>query len=280
MRGRAPGPGLRFRLFARVTNASGEGILEFQGLFVELGEDAFEIGPVEADASSLASELIGLEECREGAWDAVEERFDGGYGRGGVGLSAGRRHRSRLSQGLATPRTGSGLALFLFNDLPIPKDLGGILGLFFAEDMRMAADHFFVDFADDGGDIEATFLMCDLGMKKNLEEEITELLGELAVIGAVESVEDFVGLFDQVGTEGRVGLFAIPGTATGRSQTGHQGDQILEGGTNTGGTIGFRFARSASRAFGVFPLRFAGRHVPFRKKEERRRFNCTARERV
>ena len=154
----------------------------------------------------------------------------------------------------------------MFDDFPIAEDFCCILGSFFAEDVRMAANHFFVDFADDGGDVEAVFFVGDLGVEKNLEKEVAEFFSKFGVIGAVECIEDFVGFFDEVGAEGGVGLFAVPRTATGCAKAGHDSDEFFERRTDVGGAAGVRFARCASGALGVFPLRFAGSHVPFRKK--------------
>ena len=90
--------------------------------------------------------------------------------------------------------------------------------------MRVAANQFFVDFADDVGDVETAFFMGDLGVEEDLEEEIAEFVGEFGVVGGIERVEDFVGFFDEIGAEGGVSLFAVPGAAVGRAETGHDGD--------------------------------------------------------
>ena len=50
-----------------------QGKLEFAGFFLEFGEDAVDVGPVEADAGGFAGELQGFEESGEGAGDAVED---------------------------------------------------------------------------------------------------------------------------------------------------------------------------------------------------------------
>ena len=47
--------------------------MEFAGFFLEFGEDAVEVVPVEADAGGFAGELEGLEKSGEGARDAVQD---------------------------------------------------------------------------------------------------------------------------------------------------------------------------------------------------------------
>ena len=107
------------------------------------------------------------------------------------------------------------MALFCFDDFPVAEDFGGILGALLAEDVRMAANHFFVNFGDDVGDGEAAFLAGDLRVEEDLKKEVAEFFGEFGVIGAIEGVEDFVGFFDEIGAEGGVGLFAVPRAAAG-----------------------------------------------------------------
>jgi len=116
------------------------------------------------------------------------------------------------------------LALFCFDDFPVAEDFGGILGAFLAENVGMAANHFFVDFGDDVGDGEAAFFLGDLGMEENLEKEITEFFREFGVVGAVEGIEDFVGFLNEIGTEGGVGLLAVPRATVGRTKACHDGD--------------------------------------------------------
>ena len=81
--------------------------------------------------------------------------------------------------------------------------------------MRVAANHFFIDFADDSGDVEAPFFVSDLGVEEDLKKEIAEFFGKFGVIRGVEGIEDFIGFFDQIGAQGGVGLLAVPGTTVG-----------------------------------------------------------------
>jgi hypothetical protein len=101
--------------------------------------------------------------------------------------------------------------------------LGGGFGFDVAEDVGVAANHFVVDFADDVVDGEAAIFGGDLGVEEDLEEEVAELFGEFGIVAGVEGVEDFVGFFDEVGAEGRMGLLAVPGAAAGGAKAGHDG---------------------------------------------------------
>ena len=119
----------------------------------------------------------------------------------------------------------------MFDDLPIAEDFGGVSGALFTEHVWMAANHFFVDFPDDVGDGETAFFTGNLRVEQDLEEEIAKFFGEFDVVGGVESVEDFVGFFDEIGAKGGVGLFAVPGAAAGGAETSHDSDEFGEGGT-------------------------------------------------
>ena len=78
------------------------------------------------------------------------------------------------------------------------KTCCGILGLDVAEDVRMAANHFVVNFANHVGDGEAALFARDVGVKKHLQQQIAHFLGEFRVVAGVERVENFVGFFNQV----------------------------------------------------------------------------------
>jgi len=94
--------------------------------------------------------------------------------------------------------------------------------------MGMAANHLVVDFADNIENGEAALFGSDLRVEEDLEEEIAEFFGEFAVVVGIESVKDFVGLFDEISAEGGVGLLAVPGTAAGAAEAGHDGGELGE----------------------------------------------------
>lgn len=120
--------------------------LKFAGFFGEFHENAVNVVPVEADAGGLAGQLQGFEEGGEGAGNAVEDGFRSrGGGNGG---------RERF-----------GFAFLKFDLFPVAEDVSGSLGPGGTEDVRMAADHFFVDFTNDVGNVEAVLFVGDLGVK-------------------------------------------------------------------------------------------------------------------
>jgi len=159
--------------------------------------------------------LEGFEQCGDGVRDAVEEGP-------AFAVAAEGRRALRLPAG-SRRYLGFGLAFLFFQEFPVAEDLGGGFCSDIAEDVGMATNHFVVDFADDVGDGEAAGFGGDLGVEENLEEEVAEFLGEFGVVARVEGVENFVGFLDEVGAEGGVGLFAIPGAAAGGAKAGHDG---------------------------------------------------------
>jgi len=73
----------------------------------------------------------------------------------------------------------------------------------------------------------------DMGLK------VAEFFGKFGVVAGVEGVQDFVGFFDQVGAEGGVGLFAVPGAAAGGAEAGHDGGKFGESGAGVLWARGF-----------------------------------------
>lgn len=155
-----------------------------------------------------------------------------------------------------------GEALLLLDDFPVTEDFGGVLGTLFAEDVGMAANHFFVDFADDVGDGEAALFLSDLGVKEDLEEEIAEFLGKFGVIRGIEGIEDFVGFFDKIRAKRGVSLFAVPRAAARRTETRHERDELFEEGARGARASGLGFAWLMRGALRRFPFRFARSHEP------------------
>jgi hypothetical protein len=78
-------------------------------------------------------------------------------------------------------------------------------------------------------------------VEQHLEKEVAEFFGEFGVIAGLEGIEDFVGFFDEIGSERSVSLFPIPGAAAGRTEARHDGDESFERGPDSTWTAGFRF---------------------------------------
>ena len=239
-----------FRLDAARRLFPAEDFTEFVGFLAEFLEDAFDVLPVEADASGFASELKAFEKGGKGGDYAVEEGWSGS----GFGMrrrSRSRRDARRLAfdlparcacyrgTGSVRPRRGFGLALLLFQEFPVPQNLRRGPGFDFAEDVGMPTNHFIVDFADDIMDRETALFGGDLRVEEDLEEEVAQFFGEFGVVAGVEGVEDFISFLNEIGAEGGVGLLAIPWAAAGRAEAGHEGGEPGEGGARIMRAKGF-----------------------------------------
>lgn len=155
------------------------------------------------------------------------------------------------------------MALLGFDYFPVAEDFGGVFSALFTEDVGVAANHFFIDFADDVGDGEAAFFASNLGVKEDLEKEVAQFFSEFGVIGTFKCIEDLVRFFDEIGAESSVGLFAIPRAAAGGTETRHESHEFFEGWADRARTKGFRFAWRVGGASRRFPFRFARSHERF-----------------
>ena len=75
---------------------------------------------------------------------------------------------------------------------------------------------------------EGPCFSCNLGVEKNLEEQITEFLPELPRILLVDGFEDFIRLLEQIWLQGVMGLFPIPRAPVQRPKTGHESHEFSE----------------------------------------------------
>ena len=94
--------------------------------------------------------------------------------------------------------------------------------------MRVPPHHLLVHFANYVGRRESSLLRRDLRVKYHLQQQIAHLFGELGVVAAFHGVQNFVGLFHQVGSQRRVRLLAVPRTPIRRAQPRLQRNQPLE----------------------------------------------------
>ena len=115
--------------------------------------------------------------------------------------------RDPVQQGGAALRL---LALQLLDLLPVEEDLLCRVSLHVTEDVGMAAAELLVDPAQDVGDGEEAGLVRHLGVKDDLEGEITELLFQLDRIVLVDGLQDLVGLLQQVRLDAVERLLAVP----------------------------------------------------------------------
>ena len=68
----------------------------------------------------------------------------------------------------------------------------------FAEDVGMAAQEFGVDRSEHVGDGEGPLVRADLGMEPHLEQDVAELLRQVAAVAFVDGVDGLVALLDDV----------------------------------------------------------------------------------
>jgi hypothetical protein len=130
--------------------------------------------------------------------------------------------RGDILQGIQRRFTARFLPLDL---LPAGGRLRGISGLA-PEDMGMAADHLATDGGDHILDGELPAGSGDGGMENNLEQQISQLLGEMIGILLIDGTDGLPGLLRQIGTERLMGLFTVPGAAGGSTEGFHDPEQI------------------------------------------------------
>src|SRR5712692_4561083 len=94
--------------------------------------------------------------------------------------------------------------------------------------MRMAPDQLVVNLANHVGHREAALFPCDLRMKNYLEQQIAHFLGKLGVVSAFQSFQNFVGFFDEVGSQRLMGLLAIPRASPRRAQSGLNSNELFK----------------------------------------------------
>ena len=159
-------------------------LIELTQLFGDLVAGTARVGPIETDASDLLTELVRAKERGQGSRNAVEER----------------------AITLLEPLDG----------VPVVEHLLGAAHAFVAEDVGVAPDELFADGAHDVVRAERTVAPSELCQKYDLEREITELVHELARLTAVDRVDHFARLLEDVLPERTGVLFAIPRAAVGR----------------------------------------------------------------
>lgn len=63
-------------------------------------------------------------------------------------------------------------------------------------------------------------------MEHDLQQQVAQFLAEQDVVGVVNGLNDFVGLFDEVFADGCMRLLTVPGTASGRPEQLHHGAEV------------------------------------------------------
>ena len=114
------------------------------------------------------------------------------------------------------------------------------LGLFIAENMRVASDHLPRDGISDRREVEFSRFFSHLRVKDDLKQQIAQLVLEVVKIAARDRIGDLIGFLDGIGRNAGEVLLDVPGTAMlSVPQHRHQQDQIGNG------------QRFAARGFGV-----------------------------
>jgi hypothetical protein len=94
--------------------------------------------------------------------------------------------------------------------LPALLDAAGRPGLRVAEDVRMPPNELLVHAPRDVLEVPMALLRQEQGEKVDLEEEIAELVEQLAVVAGLGGVGDLVRLLDGVRDDRTCGLLAVP----------------------------------------------------------------------
>lgn len=177
--------------FTGKSGALGSGLGKFPKFLPNLGRNTlFGVGPIKTGPGCPPLEVLGVEQGGEPLGNPVQ--------------------------------TALARRFFLLLQLvPASENLGGIPEFFPAKDMRMAAHELFGQFPGHGLKIESFSFPRQLGVKKNVKKDIAQLLLEGVVITLIDGLEQLVHLLQDHGAEGAMGLFPVPGTTPGTTQSGH-----------------------------------------------------------
>src|SRR4029078_9666520 len=118
--------------------------------------------------------------------------------------------------------------LFDLQGFPIAQDLRRGIGLDVAEDVRMAIHELARKSVEDIIDSELPLLPGHFCIKKHLQKQIAQFTRKLIPIPVIDCLKHLVALFQGIALGGIEGLFAVPGTASWRTQAGHDRNRALE----------------------------------------------------
>src|SRR6185503_11621752 len=108
------------------------------------------------------------------------------------------------------------IALLALDALPLREEVALDLGAL--EHVWMAAHELLAEAAGDVAHAERAFLVRELRMDGDLEEEVTELVAEPVEIAGVERLERLVRLLEEVWAQARVRLLFVPRAPVGRAE--------------------------------------------------------------
>jgi transcription elongation factor GreB len=134
-------------------------------------------------------------------------------------------------------RSGRPLSKFLC--LPGNGLRGGIAGGGIAEHMRMPTYHLVGDAFRDIGKCELSGFLGHARVVDHLEQQVAEFVRKRREITLRDRIDDLIGFFDGIGSDGVEGLGLVPGTSGGGvAQRGHDVQQAAKFGFGRGGGIG------------------------------------------
>ena len=160
----------------------------FGEFFTDFFQNPGSVRPVESNLGGFLLELGSARESGEGLGNAVEE-----------GLGA--------------------VAFFSpFDFVPLLENGGGIAHVAVTIDVGMSADEFLGNAVGDGVEVESISFGGDFAVEDHLEEEIAKFLAHVLGVIRLQGFERFVGLLNEIGAKGNVGLFLIPRASTGTAE--------------------------------------------------------------
>ncbi len=116
--------------------------------------------------------------------------------------------------------------LGLLDRVPRSQDGSRVVGYDIAEHVRVAADQFRRDRIEDIGGIEIAVLVGHLGMERDLDQQIAQLVAECRHIALVDRVGDLERLFDDRAANRFVRLLAVPWASVDIAQAGNDPEEL------------------------------------------------------
>ena len=147
-------------------------------------------------------------------------------------MHLGRPHERGEGGGNALqPAFGGGALLFgVFQRLPVGEHLAGGLGHRVAKDVGVAVDELFADTVAHRVEVKGALLGFHLAVERHLQKHVAQFLFQKMGVGEVDGFQRLVGLLDEIGADGAVGLLFVPGAAVvGVAQKGDDTHQVLGG---------------------------------------------------
>ena len=124
---------------------------------------------------------------------------------------------------------GSSIPLLCSLDgFPVPQHLRGVLHDHVTKNVRMAAYQLVRQAFRYVFKRKLALFLPYAGLERYLEQNVTKLLGMTPGVAAIDGIDEFIGLLDQVGLQGLQRLLAIPGTAAVIAETGHNVQESVE----------------------------------------------------